>query len=363
MRIILSFIISLLLQIGFSQTDKPLFLSINPKGGFLFAHRPFMSHLVRQNSYAFEMTVWQQENHTDAQTLRLKSPLKGLAIDYRNFGYDEVLGKSISIIQYMVFPLYQTKKNLCFDLALGSGIGYITKRYDKYENPTNNAIGSALNARVNIKFSLIKYTEKMHFGGGVEFAHYSNGAIKNPNLGLNSPSAFLQVGYNFSNRVIPVKDPTYQKPKTENPQNISVELIFTGKEIGAIPYNPKLYPVVAGRLAYTYSKRDLWGAEFAIDFIHNEANFHKYIDTTFARSDILQVGIYAGTYVQFYKSQIAFGLGCYIRDVINPEGRFYNRIGYRYYFNKKWFGMFNIKAIFGKADYFEFGIGYRFMKW
>jgi hypothetical protein len=73
-----------------------------------------------------------------------------------------------------------------------------------------------------------------------------------------------------------------------------------------------------------------------------------------------QFGVYAGMSFSYFNSQIVFGLGYYLRDKINPLGRIYNRVGYRYYFNEKWFGLFNIRANFGRADFFEFGVGYKF---
>ena len=363
MRWIVSLIALWISPGAFTQPEKPTFLMVDTKGGILFAHRPFMSHLVRENSFGFELTALQQQTGNDQHTVLHRCPLKGIGLEFRNFGYNQVLGSAISITGFMNFPLVQTQKNLCFDLLIGTGLGYITRHYDKYENPTNNAIGSALNAKVSVKFALTKYARFMHFGGGIEFAHYSNGTIKTPNLGLNSPSLFLRAGYNFSERVVGPKRINKEKTNCEFSHNLSAELIGTGKEIGAVPFEPQLYPVAAGRLGYTYSKCGLWGAELALDIIHNEANFHKYNDTTFVRSDILQVGIYAGGFVQFYQMQLAFGLGYYVRDIINAEGLVYNRVGYRWYFCENWFGLFNVKANYGKADYFEFGIGYRFLKW
>lgn len=347
----------------FAQFRKPDYISIAPKTGFLIAHRPFMAHLVRENSYGLELIASHQEKGTDELTKRLNNPIRSYSLEFRNFGYNEVLGSAISATAYMVFPLLDTKKNCFVDFTIGSGIGYLTQCYHVVDNPLNNAIGSKINARVNLKLSIIRYFSKTHLGAGIEFMHFSNGTLKTPNLGLNLPSAYLQFGYNFTNRECGVKRDEKPKTNLENPNNLTAELILTGKEIGAIPYEPKLYPVIGARLGYTYSKADLWGGEIAVDFIHNESNFHKYPDTTFVRSDILQIGVYGGVFLHFYKSQLAFGLGWYARDNINPEGRMYNRIGYRYYFKKNWFALFNVKANYAKADYFEFGIGYKFLTW
>jgi hypothetical protein len=353
--VLLSAVIS---QAQFSAIDQ---VTVIPKTGFLIAHRPFMSHLVRENSYGLEICIWEQEKLSEELTQRLNNPLRGLSLEFRDFGYKDVLGSAFSATSYMVFPLISTSGNSYLDLTMGAGIGYLTRCYDVVENPLNNAIGSKLNARVNVKISFTKYLTNTHWGGGIEFMHFSNGTLKTPNLGLNLPSLYLNFGYNLNPRIQGIKQAEKTKTPVDAPHHLSTEIIVTAKEIGAIPFLPKLYPVFAGRLSYTHSERGLWGSELALDIIHNESNFHKYTDTTFVRCDILQIGVYAGAYVQFYKSQLAFGLGWYARDRINPEGRLYNRIGYRYYFAEKWFALFTVKANYAKADYFEFGLGYKFL--
>lgn len=363
MRRWITWIICIGLHPAWTQQSRPVFFSLSPKEGFLIAHRPYMNHLVRENSYAYELAAWQQITDGDEHTQRLRNPLRGASLEFRNFGYDEVLGKAFSATFYMVFPLIQTQRNSYLDLTMGTGAGYLTRCYDVVENPLNNAIGSKWNGRVNLKLTWLKYYTNMHWGAGIEFMHFSNGSITTPNLGLNSPSIFLQVGYNVDQRQPAVKRSEVTKTELAQKQNLTVELITSAKEIAAIPYIPKRYPVIGTRIGYTWSKKGLWGAEVALDLVHNEANFHKYSDTTFTRKDILQVGLYAGTYIDFYRAQLAFGLGYYVHDPINAEGRVYNRIGYRYYFKENWFALFNIKANAAKADYFEFGIGYKIRSW
>lgn len=342
--------------------EKPLFYSFSPKEGFLIAHRPNMTHLVRENSNSFEFAVWQQLLDSNQVNCKRRLPLRGLSLECRNFGYNEVLGQAVSSTAYMVYPLFQTKKSLFLDLTLGVGAGYLTKKYDKVENPLNNAIGSHCNGRVNLKLSLTKYYRNFHFGGGIEFMHFSNGSITTPNLGLNSPSIFFQVGYQNTQRIGARSLDKSACVKLPTNHRLGAELIVSAKEIGAIPFEAKRYPVIAARLSHTYSKFGFWGSELGLDIVHNEANFHKYHDTTFVRSDILQIGFYGGGYIRFNKTELAFGLGIYLRDPINAEGMVYNRIGYRYFFKENWFAVFTIKANAARADYFEFGIGYHFLK-
>jgi hypothetical protein len=103
-----------------------------------------------------------------------------------------------------------------------------------------------------------------------------------------------------------------------------------------------------------------WSWEASLDLIHNESNLYVYPDSTFKRSDVLQVGLYVGAAYRYYKSEVVMGLGYYLRDNINTIGRLYNKIGYRFYASEHWYGLFNIRANIGKADFFELGLGYRF---
>jgi hypothetical protein len=326
------------------------------------AHRPHMAHLVGENTYGFEFSVEKQQVESSYCAYNHKFPINGLTFEYRNFGNDDVLGKAFSLHQYQSFALFQTKKNLNLDFKIGGGIGYLTKHYDKVNNPTNNAIGSHLNAKVSFKLEMNKYTKQYHFGFGGELSHYSNGTMQTPNLGLNNFALYLNIGYNFNERQ--VFNSEFKNEIEYEPLNgyFLTEGIFTVTEVLPVPFDAHKYPVFAGRFSYVKPLGNTWGFEFAIDGVYNASNLHRYYDSTFTSKDIPQVGVYAGMSMSYYKSQIVFGMGYYVRDKISPLGKIYNRIGYRYYFDDKLFGLFNIRASFGKADFFEFGVGYKIGK-
>jgi len=349
--------------VSFGQNKKPLFLTFSTKGGIIMAHRPFMAHLVQGNAYGFEVSLSKQMADETINGINSKYPLNGLTFEYRNFGYDAVLGKAFSIIQYQGFPIFQTKKNLVLDFKMGAGIGYITKIYDKFTNPTNNAIGSHVNAKVSFKLVLNKFTKKHHFGLGVELSHFSNGAIQVPNLGLNGLSAYVNMGYNFNKRE--VFNPLIKRYSILELKGayFMVEGILSVGEVLPVPLDSKKYPIFASRLTWVKPlKSNLWNVEVAFDAVYNVSNLHRYYDSTFVAKDVPQFGFYAGMSFNYYKSQIIFGMGYYVMDKINPLGRIYNRVGYRYYFTDQFFGLFSIRANFGKADFFEFGVGYKFRK-
>ena len=346
---------------GFGQNETPYFLTLSNKGGIMTAHRPFMTHLVRNKTYGFELAISKQQIGNSNLSIKHKYPLNGLALEYRNFGYDDVLGKAICLIQYQNFVLIQSKKKLCLEFKLGTGLSYITKKYNKETNPKNNAIGSNVNAKVSFKLELNKFTARYHFGLGAELSHFSNGTFQHPNLGLNTLAIYVNVGYNFSRReVFNFEKNDLGKKEYVTKGYFVGEGILSVSEVFPIPVDAKKYPVFAGRVSFVKPFSLSWNYEIAVDGVHNISNKYKYPEEMHKAKDVSQFGLYAGLSFNYYKSQIVFGLGYYLVDVINPLGRIYNRVGYRYFFNKNVFGLFNIRANFGKADFFEFGVGYKF---
>lgn len=334
------------------------------KGGFLMAHRSAMAHLVRENSVGFEVGFMKHFQSTD-QDDGYRFPAIGANIEWRDFGYDEVLGQALSISQFVVLPLLQ-KPAFFVDFQYGVGLGYLTKKYNLETNPTNNAIGSHFNAKVAFKVMVTKYINKTSVGLGVELMHFSNGAITFPNLGLNVPSICLQIGFlntkrlPFSTRLaLPEKLVTERQ---KEPQNWLISGVFSGKQVRANPNLPQRYPIFGLRGTYQKLLKKNWALEGSIDILHNESNLFFYADSDFKRSDVLQIGAYFGASFRLYKSEVVMGLGYYLRDNINTIGRVYNKLGYRYYLTPNWYGLFMIRANAGRADFFEFGIGHR-LKW
>ena len=233
-------------------------------------------------------------------------------------------------------------------------------------NPKNNAIGSHVNAFVNFQFVYTKYWDHFLLGAGIEMSHFSNAAIKAPNLGLNTPMCFAKIGYAFHERVVFLPDSA-----SGSSTGLSFNTLIRRQSkwqfhvIGSVKQNLPGYnlseylPVFALQALYHRPIGLKWDFETGVDLMYNQANRVKYDDQTYTFGETIQAGAYVGVAANFYRSQLYFGLGGYGYNKINPAGWIYNRIGYRYHFNEHWNGMIGIKAHIGIADYLEMGIGYR----
>lgn len=319
-----------------------------------------MAHLVKEKNLAYELELSQQDNTRSFTANYYRFPSKGIALQFQSFGNADVLGNAYGILQFTKFNLIQKEKFGFLDFRVGAGMAWITKEYDAETNPKNNAIGSKLNAYINLQLLYTKHWNHFLLGGGLEISHYSNAALTVPNLGLNTPMCFIKAGYNFHKRDVfaPDTNPVIAiLPRAGN--RFQFHVIGSTKQ--NLPgYNlPQFYPVIAAQGMYRKRLSFKWDFEVGTDLIYNAANRFKYDDLSFSLLETFQIGVFVGAAANFYRSQIFVGLGSYVYNKINPAGWIYNRIGYRYNFGKVFSALIAIKANFGIADYIEFGIGMR----
>ena len=102
-------------------------------GGFLWAHRGSMIHLVNGHIKGFELSVHQNTfgfKHWHQYYDYPKPGLSFIALDLSN---PDQLGYALGIFPHIHFPVVKTKR-LDWGIEVGAGIGYLTKRFDRMEN-------------------------------------------------------------------------------------------------------------------------------------------------------------------------------------------------------------------------------------
>jgi hypothetical protein len=100
------------------------------------------------------------------------------------------------------------------------------------------------------------------------------------------------------------------------------------------------------------------GLELSLDLFSKQAIIGVEPLVPKTQLSIVQAALFAGYIVPFEHFSFLFGAGAYVRDVYNPDGPVYFRIGSRYQFPKGILLNFTLKSHFAKADYMELGLGY-----
>ncbi|CAN5558124.1 acyloxyacyl hydrolase [soil metagenome] len=333
-------------------------LSIKMQYGFLMTHRPTIIYLQQKHTRGLEINYLRGVDGQTSWMTDYNQPLLGFGFQYFNLGNPTELGNAYSLFPEIMFPLSH-HHHLRSMIKFGLGIGYVTKPYDIKENYKNLAVGSKLNVAITtgLQFRIFS-SDKLQIITGADFSHFSNGASNIPNAGINIVTANLGVNYYFGNPSTTICRPVIPANKK---WETSSYIGFGIKDIYP-PQGPK-YAVVFNTtdLLYHATQKSLFGGGF--DFILDQSLKHRLeLDSVFLSNAKAgtRIGIHGSYGLRVGRVTGVFQTGYYVYNKVTEDGNIFSRLSLRYFLNDNYFVCFNLKTHFAKADYFEFGFGYRF---
>jgi hypothetical protein len=166
-----------------SQEDSPFELTPEFMVGISAEANEFFPDRKLQTSFLLNFG-WDHSHHTSEWAYRLKGPKTGISVSYTNFGNKDSLGNSFSILPFIEFNVFRSKK---LKILTGMGGSYFTKKYDPLTNPNNQAITTDLvwSFRVFMYYQFLQ-SKRLDWRFGLGYFHHSNGHTRLPNQGLNS---------------------------------------------------------------------------------------------------------------------------------------------------------------------------------
>lgn len=367
MRIAYSCFILLLLLLCFTPVkgqEKPspdFKISANGHYGFLISHHGTMRYLVKGHIGGGEISFIKSTYGNELWHRVYHYPEWGISAIHLNLSNPDVLGNLYGGFAFMNFPVPWKKKPTRINGRAGIGLGYLTRSFDRLENHKNIAIGSKLNALVDFRLnSNFRLSQHLRMEIGLGLIHASNGSSVVPNLGINMPTFNLGLTYDLS-------DGSKQRIRDTIPpvkKELSFAVLATG---GLTEIEPVLGPKfavasVSGNMSWPMEHR--WNGIVGVDLMYNAANLEKlHRDTTIILSsnlENLQPGFKIGGEIFAGKFSMPIELGVYMYTRMTRNGYFYQRTGLRYHWNEHWFANFTLKTHFAKADYLDWGLGYKF---
>ncbi|MEI6883873.1 MAG: acyloxyacyl hydrolase [Bacteroidota bacterium] len=333
--------------------------------GFLYAQ-----HLELQifNAHfpAFEFSVEKQTYGRHSWERAYNYPILGMSFFYCPLGNNPILGSSFALMPFINFPLYKTKSfTLGFRFALG--VGYLTKKFDRITNYKDIAIGSHINAAINLMFEArYRLNEYLTLTGGISLQHFSNGSLKTPNYGLNAP--LINIGLAFR----PVRDnkdigDRYIAPTESFSTTIrnSIEFNF-GVALGyknmtsELGQNYLVYHLFENTFFQVSRKSKIgMGLDLSYDASHAKLLENAGIPVNGPLS-IMRPGVNAAYELVIAKLGFIVNLGVYLSGKEKSNGPLYEKFCFQYNFSKNFFANVLLKVHFGRADYIGWGIGYKF---
>lgn len=299
-------------------------------------------------------------------------PRYGVGIHSAQFMPVSEPGRPISIFGIFSTPRFRWNK-ISLNTDIGFGITFNWRPFN--ENSYNIALGSKSTIYFDAGFSLEYKSEYgLLIDIGASFTHYSNGALKIPNLGINLVAPKIGLGYNFNR---PTEVFKYQVIPEFNKKSEFFISFFTGWENkkyygtdvdSTSMYNGLYYP--ANGLSVIYNRQISYksklGIGLTVDYLGG-ANTHVTVKNgkpeakNASLSDGLELSIFSSYELVINRISVIMQPGFYLYRSKYPFSApdFYQRLGLKYNIYKDISFGINMHAHkFSIADYIEWSIGY-----
>jgi hypothetical protein len=332
--------------------------SFHASYGMIWAQNPPVKHLSSSHTYAL-----QADYHL---------PLSGRKPWHKNYRYPDIgfsalffdfqqkrLGKAYSALAFIDRHLDKKRR---WTYRLGFGTALHSRYFDKNTNHTNQAIGALQSAAVQLGFLYKRrIADEWFLQCGLLLSHYSNGASKMPNSGLNLPT--LSVGVRRGSREITgthLPDSLLIKRPIHYGWEGQLAAHLGRKETYPVGGEKYMFYTLAAYAAYRRTEKSAWN--FGAEGIYNNTlKFERaaLYDSTYQNRDIKRLSVLAGHELYFGRISLLTQIGVYVYKKIPLNPFMYQRVGIKYYWKQNFYASANLRVHFGKADGVEWGAGLR----
>ena len=343
-----------LMQNSYGQKAGFSAVGVNTYPGFLVAHRDDSQNL-EAHTWAVELSLIRKKiNSVWADAYR--RPEVSLGFMYMDLGQHQLTGRAFAILPSFTTTIGHLGK-LDFRFKAGSGLGYLTKKFDPYTNRRNQAIGSHINGSMQLFFLLEHVGKAYAVNGGIGITHFSNGSFRVPNLGVNMPS--LHIGIS----TVPEKEQVPSLAPLE-PVKWQFSAAYAFKERTLTkPHGFNIFNVNAVRQFKRGVVTD-WrlGGDVFLDKTHHYLDYPGEPLTGLKPWEMTEVGVFGGFQWLIARIHFKTDIGFYAYKPSKNKFFTYQRLGFDYHFHQNWYATMNLKTHFGIADHMSWGIGYRIRK-
>lgn len=368
---------------SFSQ-EKDWVLGLESQYGFVWVHTAKVESVrgARPTSLVFSLT----KQNTDEETYQRWHffARQGLQFSYTDFK-KTILGRAY-ILAYKLQPIVPLSEsmNLCFTGNIGAA--YLTNPYNANTNPNNQSYSDKLNAYLRLAAGLeYNIGNKLALSVSADYNHISNGGFKQPNRGINYPTASLGIIYHTKGNRLPQYDYEHDESWREDTKIKTDFSFFASPKDGyakisddAQQYNSSAWKqqrklLIGGNIQASKRVSGINALNAGVEAYYDGA-IASIKNNRGVPSSNMFVGILAGN--EFIINRFLFSqqLGWYVykktsyldTTYYNQSGRsspyktpFYQRYGLQYNILDNWYIGVNLLAHGKTADFFDFRLTYR----
>lgn len=328
--------------------------------GFIFAHSRAVQNTKGANPTGIELSFGWQRNDTETWNLCNCFPKKGLLLFY--YDYDvRILGKSFGAA-YFLEPVYKVGNKTFFSFRGIAGLAYLTYPFDSIYNSTNQSYSSAIGGYLLLGIGLsYMINTQWWLNTTINYQHISNGGLRQPNKGINWPTAGISVIYQKNPR------PYYKAPRSKEkfwkdyPLRWDIGIFGIAKRGTDENGNSHRMPLIGGTIQAGKQVGRInmltLGAE-----LYGDRSLSMQLKRDSIDASDLRAGLLIGHEFLLGKFSFSQRLGVYIFNQTPYYDQIYHRWGIHYFMNKHLGIGMQLKAHKHVADFVDLRITYSWKK-
>lgn len=203
---------------GLMAQDNPFFKGENEAG------KPIRHALSTHLKYSFQFSK-------NSEIGRLyPHAYQGIGVSYHYLDNQRELGSPVSVYAFQGSRIARLSRTLSLDYEWNFGASFGWKKHDAFTNAYNGAVGSKINAYINVGFLLNwQLAPRWNLTAGLDLTHFSNGNTHYPNSGVNLIGARIGVVRTFGPAAEEASRETMELPVRERFQpHFTYDLIIYG---------------------------------------------------------------------------------------------------------------------------------------
>lgn len=364
-RVLRFFLFLSLFHPGNLPAQTSFFIDSRLHYGFILPHHKEIEYLVTDHVPGIEINIGQRDVSKKSWKKFYRYPYTGVGYFHANL-QNPVLGKLHAFYPYLSFPLGKRIGNPIFSFYFAFGFSYLTEKYDLVENPFNIAIGSHMNIFLNLALDMqYPISKNLWLNGKIGMMHVSNGRIVSPNLGINLIGTTAGIKYYFNPPSIPANKAS---PRDGFIPGIEYSFFVNGGTKTRFHFDKERYYIssLIINVEKRYSRIARAGA--GIDLFYDgsiKADLLGVGEERVSFNDLLRFGAHGSYDIIMGRTTLSIQLGYYFYTEYVDLTKMYSRFGLRYSLFKNLEANISIKSHYAKADFVEWGLGYRWYskKW
>lgn len=338
-------------------SDNLFILGVRQHYGFVIIHSREIRAIKDSYPTGTELSFNWQKMDKKSWDLCNCYPRVGLLFSFFDFDNRKILGYGFNVAGF-VEPFFRSHRDLSISFRSAAGLSYDTRPYDEESNPENLSYSFLLNGYLQLNLSLLyRLNENFAMNMSANYNHISNGGFKEPNKGINFPTASLGLEYTFSPS--PFEDRLKQQYQGLKERRYDFALSSFPKRIFA---SPAYFAVVGISAGVSQQVGRMNAITLGAEWIWDGSLKWRMTNQLNSNKDYQRGALLMGH--EFLMGRFSFSqkIGVYLYDHTQFNDPVYQRYGINFHITERLFTGIHLKAHRHVADLIELRLGWSFKR-